>query len=517
MSNFPDLLELSIVREPGVTSCSRRVRGVQWGFGVPWCAAPRVIRTLQPIHLARGRLILMTGPSGAGKSSLLAQLQAQRPDVINAARMPIRGAGQRAVIDCVAPRASLAQAMSILTACGLSEPDLWMRPPASLSAGECARLRLAVAVGTALSHPQRPPILCDEFAAGLHRRLARTIAFNLRRLTTRLGLTMVLAASQEDFAGDLRPDQHFRLGGDGYARRDPPSDRAGEPAMSLRSTLKIEAGRLADYEPFAAMHYRRRDLLGFVDRVFVMRDGSDALGVAVYAHPPIELSLRNAATGGRFVRNGPRLNREVRILRRLVLHPDVRGAGLGHWLVRETLPRVGVRFVECLAAMGAINPVFERAGMTRVGVSPLPRGRLKLLARMKQMKLDPFASDFGRRVADQPRVAGLVRRTVADWCYATRGSPRNLSARSPESLAATFRQIIGDPPVYYLWDRAGEFPRRHDPAASALNGMREEAAPRRADHACEPGVDHASPGERPWGGRPTDRHHPERTPELDRD
>jgi hypothetical protein len=169
--------------------------------------------------------------------------------------------------------------------------------------------------------------------------------------------------------------------------------------------------------------------------------------------------LRNRCTAGRFVRNPRRLNRELRILRRLVMHPDVRGCGLGHWFVKHTLPRVGVRFIECLAAMGAVNPVFERAGMQRLGRCPLPRGRMELLRRLEEWSIDPFAEDFAEKIGRYPRVRRLVEKTIFDWVGRTQGAHQlRVEGRSSAVLARTFRQVIGEPPLYYLWDKLGEYP-----------------------------------------------------------
>src|SRR5262249_39007335 len=159
------------------------------------------------------------------------------------------------------------------------------------------------------------------------------------------------------------------------------------------------------YVTFRAMHYRSRDSLGFVDKVFVIRDPrDDLLGIAVYAMPPIELSARNHATDGRFVRNPHRLNREMRILRRLVIHPDIRGCGFGHWLLRHTMPQIGTRFVECMAAMGAVHPVFSRAGMSCVARLAQPRGRMALLQRMRRLGCDAYSRRFAESINRLPRV-----------------------------------------------------------------------------------------------------------------
>jgi GNAT superfamily N-acetyltransferase len=236
------------------------------------------------------------------------------------------------------------------------------------------------------------------------------------------------------------------------------SESRSAPAatVSLRRRLRIVAGRKSDYEAFAAMHYRATDELGFVDKVFVMRDGvrGEPLGVVVYSHPPLELALRNQATSGWFSRNPGRVNTSLRILRRLVIHPDIRGCGLGHHLVRRTLPRVGTEFVECLATMGEFNPVFERAGMCRVGQYEVTPPRRKAMDELKALGIDATGRDFVVHVCRKPKVRAIVTRVVYDWYDATtvHGEQR-VQRQAPELLAQTFRSLIGSRPVYYLWQR----------------------------------------------------------------
>jgi len=81
--------------------------------------------------------------------------------------------------------------------------------------------------------------------------------------------------------------------------------------------------------------------------------------------------MRNRATRGRYLpgKNAAatyrRLNREVKTIARVVVDPQFRGVGLAVRLVAETVPLVGALYVESLAAMGKVNPFFEKAGMTR--------------------------------------------------------------------------------------------------------------------------------------------------------
>lgn len=220
--------------------------------------------------------------------------------------------------------------------------------------------------------------------------------------------------------------------------------------------MKIERGSKRDYEAFASMHYRSSDELGFVDKVFVMRDGAggEPLGIVVYSHPALELALRNRATHGWFSRNPRRVNKHLRILRRLVLHPDVRGCGLGHYLVRKTLPRIGTRYVECLAAMGEFNPVFEKAGMKRIGQYELSPKRKAAREELRSMDVDPTSRTFVMQVCRRRRVREIVSRIVHDWYAATTAEgAHRVERQSPQFLAQTFRSLIGSQPVYYLWQK----------------------------------------------------------------
>jgi ABC-type lipoprotein export system ATPase subunit len=460
--------ELRVIREPAFVPMSERKREICWNFGIPPREQPFVVVDQLSVTLGAGSIVLLFGPSGSGKSSVLRAIaeQAEGTIRVGGGKFPT----EKAIVDAIAPSAELGTALEILTACGLGEPRLWIRRFSDLSDGERFRASLARAVGASLCGDGDRPILCDEFTAILHRRMARAVAYNLRKLVRRHGLTLVVATTHADIIDDLQPDQTIRLGAGA-----PTSEgrQSYDKVVSLRRRAVIEEGSVRDYRLFGPMHYRHRDGLGFVDKVFLLRESarSEPLGILVFAHAPLELALRNRSTEGRFLRNSRRLNRELRILRRLVMHPDVRGCGLGHWFVANTLPRVGVRFVECLAAMGAVNPVFEKAGMNRVGRCPLPRGRAAMLKRMRDLKVDPFSSEFPSRIGRCPRVRRLVLKTIEDWLEVMQGAAKyRIEGREPMELALTFRQLIGEPPIYFLWDREGVYPRRRDEASVGRSG-----------------------------------------------
>jgi len=440
-------------RELAVGRSSPRVAAVGETFGIPLHGRTIAIAGDRGIPLSPGRIILLLGPSGSGKSSVLQRIDEQCIGACSVQRIGFPPS--TAIIDRVAPGAPLADALALLTRCGLGDAHLWVRRFDTLSDGERFRARLARAIAIHQPTADAQPLLCDEFCSLLHRRAARAIAFSLRKLVTQRGMCMVLASVHDDIVADLQPDTIVRFDGAGGCAIETRAVRPNKP-ISLRRSLRIEPGVKRDYEALAGMHYRATAELGFVDKVFVLRDRGEPqpLGIVVYSHGPLELALRNRATGGRFSRNPEKLNRSFRILRRLVIHPDLRGCGLGHYLVRKTLPLVGTLYVECLAGMGEFNPVFEKAGMTRVGRYPPPPGPQRAVRALREMDVDPNGMDFPRLVCRRPRVRSVVAAAVKDWYAATTAEgERRVARQSPELLAQLFRGVIGSRPVYYLWRR----------------------------------------------------------------
>jgi predicted N-acetyltransferase YhbS len=59
------------------------------------------------------------------------------------------------------------------------------------------------------------------------------------------------------------------------------------------------------------------------------------------------------------------VNRHVRTISRVVVHPQFRGVGLASGLVRAICRAAPTRYVEAFAVMGRVHPFFEKGGMVR--------------------------------------------------------------------------------------------------------------------------------------------------------
>jgi len=359
-------------------------------FGLSFDTAEHVVARDLELPIEPGQIVAFTGPSGSGNSSLLRAAAAELESVVDAAAIELPDA-----LVCDAFGLPFEVTMELLSLVGLSEPRLMLRTPAELSDGQRFRFRIAAAVA------QQPRwIVIDEFTATLDRTLAKVIAFNIRRLSAKREIGFLIATTHEDVTEDIAPDLHVRCDLDGEpairtnsetnseliaatASRQPrPSidegDRTRVPGkeaylkrISFADRCKITTGSRLDWPYFARWHYRSHNL-GSVRFVTVLWHDDRPIGICVFTSPPLSLAQRNRffRRRSRWSRLGLRvLNRQLVHLSRVVLHPTYRGAGLAAQFVRDSCEAVPFPWVETLAAMGQINPLFERAGFTRVGSS----------------------------------------------------------------------------------------------------------------------------------------------------
>lgn len=205
-------------------------------FGVGFEVGRNVIADQLELPIHPGDIVLFSGPSGSGKSSLMRATAAQLEGVLHADALEL---GSAILVDALPT--STAESLSLLAACGLGEAQLLLRTPTELSDGQRYRFRLALA----LSHkPQW--IVADEFTAALDRPLANVIAFNIRKLASRLSIGCLFATTHEDIFDDLQPDVlvQARLGESPLVtRQDVKKNESASPTGSRSPRVPPRTGR----------------------------------------------------------------------------------------------------------------------------------------------------------------------------------------------------------------------------------------------------------------------------------
>ena len=190
------------------------------------------------------------------------------------------------------------------------------------------------------------------------------------------------------------------------------------------------------------------------------------VAVIVYSRSPLSLAARNRATGGRYrlarcgrVATASLINQELRIISRVVVAPNWRGLGLASRLVAETMPLVGTPYVEALAAMGEMHPLFVRAGMAAYPQGASKEGeRLAAaleaagLARADRRSAASLAAALDALGPSAPR--RLADREIARWARSYLGA-KNHRTNQPDRrrMLELVARHLDSRPVYYLWRR----------------------------------------------------------------
>ena len=147
------------------------------------------------------------------------------------------------------------------------------------------------------------------------------------------------------------------------------------PFAFLPGALRLTPGRAADYRQLERFHYAHARPASFA-RVWTIRywpapspcGEGRLIAVAVLSCPPLRCAARERALAlsppdSRQL--APFVNRNLRTISRVVVHPQFRGIGLASLLIRAACALADTPMVEAIARMGAAHPLFERAGMMR--------------------------------------------------------------------------------------------------------------------------------------------------------
>jgi GNAT superfamily N-acetyltransferase len=237
-----------------------------------------------------------------------------------------------------------------------------------------------------------------------------------------------------------------------------------ERRCSLLAEVRLAEATAEDWRALAALHYRSHRI-GGLQRLWALRWRDELVAIIAYSLPAVNLAARNRALGELVARlpAGGRArfwNAHLRTISRVVVDPNWRGLGLSERLIRETLPLAGVPYVEALAAMGRVNPFFERAGLTRYEAAP-PRASERLRAALATAGLDRGAARSAGAL--QAAVAGLGDERLRAWLTGEMGrwARSYLGAKTAKVRRPTLGRTCGyiarflyANPAYFLWANA---------------------------------------------------------------
>jgi ABC-type lipoprotein export system ATPase subunit len=347
---------INISYETTVAAQTPRTRAVAEAFGLGTDQAQRfTLYDNLNLQIRPTDIVLITGDSGSGKSALL---KAIKHDLDTAAQdtQNLSLNKNTPIIDATGK--NTAEALELLSRVGLNDAFLFLRPYNELSDGQKHRYHIA-----RLAETPKQWWLLDEFTSTLDRDTAKIVAYNLQKLARQRGKAVIAATTHTDLLGDLAPNVHVhKRYGKELAIRYYPHARAS--GCSLTRQMRVEQGAFQDYKALSQFHYRAGRCPP-PRKIFVLKRRGERCGVIVYSYPSPMTFGRSKVWKGSL----QRLQREVSVISRVVVHPKYRSIGLGAKLVHDTLARAGTACVEAVAVMARYNPFFEKAGMRWIAES----------------------------------------------------------------------------------------------------------------------------------------------------
>ncbi|MCC6573313.1 MAG: hypothetical protein IT462_05920 [Planctomycetes bacterium] len=346
---------------------------------------PRIANLTAP---EPGRVLAVVGASGAGKSRALNALAKTTPQCRTAHTLASAEL-ERPVLSLFDASLPPEAVLRCLARVGLADARLWTQLAGTLSAGEQRRLEIARAL---LDTPARGLIVLDEPDAHLDETTAKILAVTLRRVASANNIRLALSTHRRNLLPWLAPAAVVEIR-DGVAHEL--QAPAPKPHAALLDEIVVVPGRAGDYARFAHWHYLGTSKPGPSRLVLIAQHEGEPVGIAIFGHSHMLLGPRRGALPPAYwpenvARFGARdLNRDVRLLSRIIVDPRFRGVGVAGKLIADGLRQLGVPYVECLAQMGAFSSFLTSAGFVHAGDCRKPPPLVRLQAFMDEHAIAP--------------------------------------------------------------------------------------------------------------------------------
>ncbi|MBI2184291.1 MAG: hypothetical protein HYU39_04945 [Thaumarchaeota archaeon] len=424
-----------------------------------------------------GDITYITGDSGSGKSLLLKELSTaiQNLQEFRGIAPTTEPDPNEILIEGVGK--DTGEAILTLSKTGLNEAFLMLRRYRDLSDGQKYRYRIAKAIDSG-----KGTWIFDEFCSVLDRTTAKVVAYTIQKAARKHNKTLIVATTHTDLFDELDPSVYIYKQFGNNAKIDyRQNNQLGKHSFSLLNEATIREGTKEEFQHLESFHYRG-GLPAFTKKIYVAELRGEIIGGIIYSSPHLALTGRHLALPEYKIRpmkeRLKKLNTDFLRISRVVILPKFRSIGLGVMLVKETVKKVHVPYVETLAVMAKYNPFFEKAGFRKI-YDPLQEQStlVRLLKKLGQLGLNTdLIRSKNANLQYLNRLNQKDLQAILDTLIAHNANAKRLSRAITliEKAKKGDREALADaltrlplPAVYLIWKNpAHQLKEHHDPHAS---------------------------------------------------
>lgn len=304
---------------------------------------------IEAFEFEQKKLTVIYGISGSGKSTLLKHFY-RKGDSLYLSEIVIES--NKAIVDLIGD--DLAEAIQLLTYCGLGEGNLFLRTVEELSEGQKFRLKIALAVYYAKSNGPLT-LLIDEFGGVLDTRTAKGLASSISRICQQNNnLNIVVCCNNLDICENFTYDTLIKLSLDSTVEIKYNKNKKYNKATNI-SKLQILKGNIEDYQEFKKYHYLDIDYSREDLRIYLAYLDDKVVGCIILSSP-----IRSSVVSKN--KYFEEINKSIATIHRIVIHPEYRGQGITTAIVEQVQKIEGIRVLNILSSLFHYVPVPEKWG-----------------------------------------------------------------------------------------------------------------------------------------------------------